>query len=146
MNRQAGSHTRVFSITLALLVLAGGVLSAVPGRIGRASAESEQAQEIGEPVEVEEETTQERIVWANPDGTYTAEIASGPVRVADPASPSGWSDIDVSLEVGPEGLQPKGRRGRHRLLRRGIRRARQHHGERPKLRDRLGCEPARPHG
>ncbi len=107
MNRQAGSHTRVFSTILALLVLALGVLSAVPGRSGSASAESERAREIGVPVEVEEDTTEDRIVWANPDGTFTAEIASGPVRVEDPESPSGWSDIDVGLEVGADGLQPK---------------------------------------
>jgi hypothetical protein len=46
-------------------------------------------------------------VFANPDGTFTIEIASGPVRVPDPSAPSGWTPIDTTLQVTAEGIVPE---------------------------------------
>jgi hypothetical protein len=46
----------------------------------------------------ESETTQ---VWANPDGTLQAEVASGPVRVRD--SKGAWAPVDLTLVAQPDG-------------------------------------------
>jgi acetyl esterase/lipase len=115
--RAASTHHRFMGIFLAM-VLAFGVLASVPG-FGAASDDGvpaaaitegealEQAEQVGEPVQVLDLTTADTVVYANPDGTFTAELSSGPVRVPDPSSPTGWSDVDVSLEEGPDGLQPQ---------------------------------------
>lgn len=65
-----------------------------------------QAANTGEPVLVDTETTYTSQTWANPDGTFTAEIASGPVRVPDLSSPDGWTPIDTTLQATPDGIQP----------------------------------------
>ena len=50
-------------------------------------------------------TTDRRMVFANPDGTFTARVSEGPVRVADGLG--GWRDIDLSLRGdGKGGLVP----------------------------------------
>jgi len=58
-----------------------------------------------EPVDVEKLTTPTRIVTRNPDGTLTAEISSGPVRVRRDGK---WVDLDPTLVQGRDGtLGPK---------------------------------------
>lgn len=49
-----------------------------------------------------DETTQ---VFANPDGTWTAESASEPVRVED--DEGGWHDVDTTLVERDGGLAPR---------------------------------------
>jgi RHS repeat-associated protein len=55
----------------------------------------------GRSTPVDAETTSTRKVFANPDGTRTAELATHPVRFKDPAG--AWADIDLALAVGPDG-------------------------------------------
>src|SRR5438445_141648 len=79
------------SSALALLVVLGSVLTGIaPGSIAPARATTTdptpeqaamaQAQRTGEQVQVGADTTETTIVEANPDGTFTAQVAAGPVR------------------------------------------------------------------
>lgn len=109
MARHRVSLIRARTLVSAVVVLVIGIAFTTPvGRGTNAAADeaagvwdreeaSEAAKELGEPVQVLEDTAQDVIVQANPDGTYSAELSSGPVRVADPQSPTGWSDIDLTL-------------------------------------------------
>lgn len=57
-------------------------------------------------VPVPEETTDRKAVWKNRDGTFTAKLASAPVRVRDAGGV--WRDIDMSLvDDGAGRLRPK---------------------------------------
>jgi RHS repeat-associated protein len=65
-----------------------------------------QAANTGQPVLVGTLTTETSQTWANPDGTFSTDIASGPVRVPDGTDPSGWTPIDTTLEATADGFQP----------------------------------------
>lgn len=65
-----------------------------------------EAQLSGESELVEERMSPTTRVWANPDGTLTAEIAPGPVRVSSEDSASGWERIDTELVSSSDGLVP----------------------------------------
>jgi len=52
-------------------------------------------------VEILSERTETSSTWANPDGTLTTELSSGPVRFRDHAG--AWRDIDVTLEQAADG-------------------------------------------
>ncbi|CAM5331189.1 LamG domain-containing protein OS=Streptomyces alboniger OX=132473 GN=CP975_29470 PE=4 SV=1 [Streptomyces alboniger] len=52
-------------------------------------------------VEVVEERTETRTVWANPDGTLTEEQAAGPVRFR--ADDGSWTGVDIDLATLPDG-------------------------------------------
>ena len=114
--------------TLALVSVIGTLVVAVPPAVGQEQTDEEapvapatsieappttralalvQAANTGEPVLIDTETTTTTHVFANPDGTFTAEIASGPVRVPDPSDPSGWTPLDTTLVTAPEGLVPE---------------------------------------
>jgi YD repeat-containing protein len=67
----------------------------------------EQAAKLGQQVIVADQTTKTTTLYANPDGSLTSTIASGPVQEPDPASATGYSPIDLSLSQGLPGLQPK---------------------------------------
>jgi RHS repeat-associated protein len=60
----------------------------------------------GEPTIVGNLTTETTQVLANPDGTFTAEVASGPIRVPDPSSKTGWTPIDTTLVATGGGISP----------------------------------------
>ncbi|HET9672681.1 MAG TPA: DNRLRE domain-containing protein [Actinomycetota bacterium] len=60
----------------------------------------------GEPTIVGDLTTETTQVFANPDGTFTAEVAAGPVRVPDPSSKTGWTPIDTTLVATHDGITP----------------------------------------
>ncbi|MBP2330661.1 hypothetical protein JOF56_011046 [Kibdelosporangium banguiense] len=63
------------------------------------------ARRQGSRVEVVAERTETRTVFANPDGTHTAEISAVPTRVKRGDE---WRPIDTSLEAGPGGsIVPK---------------------------------------
>lgn len=69
------------------------------------------ARMTGKRVEILSERTETVTTWANPDGTFTSELAAGPVRVFDPAdkseSPEGsWHDVDTDLIATAGGLEP----------------------------------------
>ena len=117
MARQEPSLNQLLVASLAVLGLTTGLLT-VPshGRVasadeaGWAATEdqaSQQAKESGKPVLVLGDMTKDTQVSANPDGTFTAILSAGPVREPDPQSPMGWSDIDLTLQPGPDGLHPK---------------------------------------
>lgn len=55
----------------------------------------QQAQLTGSSVLVASETTESRLVRANPWGTFTAEVTPGPVRVR--GRDGTWRDIDTNL-------------------------------------------------
>ena len=59
------------------------------------------AQNLGSPVENTEQRTEATRTFANPDGTWSTEIASGPERVQD--ADGSWTDIDTTLEQNPQG-------------------------------------------
>jgi RHS repeat-associated protein len=59
-----------------------------------------------EPTLVDRLTSETTQVIANPDGTFTAEITPGPVRVQDPNAPTGWTPIDTSLVKTEKGIFP----------------------------------------
>jgi RHS repeat-associated protein len=59
------------------------------------------------PVVIDTYTSATTEILANPDGTFTARIAPGPVRIPDPSSSSGWAPIDTTLVQTTGGIQPK---------------------------------------
>jgi hypothetical protein len=73
---------------------------ATPSAATEAGA-SRLAQAAGQPVEVTGMTSETRKVMANPDGTFTADIAAGPVRIKDQAG--GWREVDLTLEKRADG-------------------------------------------
>lgn len=61
----------------------------------------------GEPVEVLGERTVTGSVFALPDGTMAAGVASGPAWVplgGDGTQPADWAPVDLTLQVGTDGL------------------------------------------
>ncbi|MET0494039.1 MAG: LamG-like jellyroll fold domain-containing protein [Actinoplanes sp.] len=56
---------------------------------------SRQARATGQPVEVVAERAEDELVFAQPDGTFTAEITAGPQRVEQ--ADGSWSAIDTTL-------------------------------------------------
>jgi hypothetical protein len=62
----------------------------------------------GVKIEVLSELTDSSTTWANPDGTFTTEADSAPVRVADASQPSGWRSLDYTLQQNADGtVSPK---------------------------------------
>ncbi len=59
------------------------------------------------PVPLYDEWTATSKLFQNADGTITAEVYSSPVQVPDPASGTGWSDVDTSLQPTSDGLAPE---------------------------------------
>ena len=55
----------------------------------------------GSRVEILSERTETSSTYANPDGTLTTELSSGPIRFRD--SSAGWRDVDVTLEQAADG-------------------------------------------
>jgi hypothetical protein len=54
-----------------------------------------EARATGRPVEVAERRAEDELLFANPDGTFTAEITAGPQRVKQ--TDGSWSEIDTTL-------------------------------------------------
>jgi hypothetical protein len=65
-----------------------------------------QASTSGQRVLIENLTSEDTVVFANPDGTFTSEIAAGPVRVEDPSDPEGWIPIDTDLSFEGDRVRP----------------------------------------
>src|SRR6476659_2343125 len=90
----------------------GTVVIASPGPKARADelvteeVALAQAASTEEPVQVTSETTSTMDVWAQPDGTLTAEISSGPVRVQDPEEPTAWVPINTTLSDTGSSITP----------------------------------------
>jgi hypothetical protein len=112
-----GNATRrsVSRIVTAIAVIALGLtVSArptVPARAADAQGVSitaavAQAEQSGQPVVATAETTETTTIQANPDGTLTATVSSGPVQEPDLTSLTGWSPIDLTLQSTNQGLEP----------------------------------------
>lgn len=71
-----------------------------PGVVSAVAA----AQSSGKPVEITDQTTDESVTYANPDGTFTAQIADIPVREQVNGQ---WQPIDPTLVSDGQGLHPK---------------------------------------
>jgi hypothetical protein len=65
-----------------------------------------QAKATGRPVLVADRATKTTNVIANPDGSLTTTIASGPVQERDSSSALGFAPIDTTLKRGVGGFQP----------------------------------------
>jgi hypothetical protein len=114
-------------LVLAITVLGVGPASAAPGRAAATSrtaagttaaatptTDATQrpdlvsaqllARQRGHRVEITGLRSETTMTWANPDGTLTSEIASGPVRVKTSA---GWRDIDLTLVADGGGVHPR---------------------------------------
>ncbi|MPY98525.1 MAG: hypothetical protein GEU97_11110 [Actinophytocola sp.] len=78
------------------------------------AAASKRARTMGQRVEVESQRTQRTQLYANPDGTFTAEMHARPVRVR--RADGGWSPVDLTLERKANGvIAPKASPTRMRL-------------------------------
>ncbi|WP_405060621.1 hypothetical protein OG474_03025 [Kribbella sp. NBC_01505] len=93
----------------ALAVGLGGALVVEPAQaqassstttVAQQDSPSKQAKARGQRVEVMEKRSETSQTFANPDGTFTLEQHSVPVRVQ---RPSGWVDVDTTLERGADG-------------------------------------------
>lgn len=62
----------------------------------------------GSRVEAMSERTETSSLFANPDGTFTAEVAGGPIRVRDG---DGWLPVDTTLVQADGGWSPKASSG-----------------------------------
>lgn len=62
----------------------------------------------GSRVEVMSERTERASLFANPEGTYTSEMAAGPIRVRDG---EGWAPIDTTLVPSGLGWMPNAAAG-----------------------------------
>jgi RHS repeat-associated protein len=62
------------------------------------------ARQSGHRVEITGLRTQDTTTWANPDGTLTTQLATGPVRVK---TSQGWQDIDTTLVADISAVHPK---------------------------------------
>ena len=75
--------------------------AAAPSVHDRALAE---AARTGRRVEIVEERTETSTVFANPDGTYTAQLAAAPVRAR---AGSGWMPVDTRLVARDGVVRPR---------------------------------------
>lgn len=89
-------------LTWTTLFLVGLATFLVPIPVVAGVRPAEQASAV-----IDELTTTTTQVFANPDGTRTAEIAAGPVRVPSETAPSGWDPIDTTLVASSAGFVPK---------------------------------------
>ena len=62
-----------------------------------------EARARGWRIEVLDARTEDSTTWANPDSTFTSDTNSGPIRVKDESSSSGWRDLDYDLERKQDG-------------------------------------------
>ncbi|MER8005625.1 LamG-like jellyroll fold domain-containing protein [Streptomyces sp. NPDC094149] len=99
--------------TLGVLLGGAVVLGALPAVTspadaagGRPSASAEAAAfelaaDTGEPVEIVQRRTEDELVFANPDGSFTSETSVQPQRVQRPDG--SWEKADATLERRPDG-------------------------------------------
>ncbi|MGW3353711.1 LamG-like jellyroll fold domain-containing protein [Nonomuraea rubra] len=100
----------VLSWLLVPSLLAGPALTGAGGtgaasvasedRRARDPSPAERARASGERAVVPEETGPDRMVYANPDGTLTAELSAEPVRGR---KDGGWAALDLGLRVAKDG-------------------------------------------
>lgn len=103
-----------FPVTIALIMgmltaLPAGSAAATPGEQGQDQAQSRsvmaEARASGHRVEDPSQRDEVTQVFANPDGTWTAEVAPEAVRAK--GQDGRWGDIDTNLEVRDGAVAPK---------------------------------------
>jgi RHS repeat-associated protein len=68
----------------------------------------QQARGTGQSVIVKDQMSKTSTVYANPDGSFSATIADGPVQEPDASAPTGFTPIDLALRQAMNGSwQPK---------------------------------------
>lgn len=101
------SRAFVVGASLILLLVSVGEVPSAAGQprsaVDARAAALREAAATGKPVPVPSEFNRTTKVFANPDGTFTAYIAAGPVQVPSSESPTGWADIDTSLVEAQDG-------------------------------------------
>lgn len=108
----------VVRIVSALAFVVGGVAgvsvpatAAEPAPVERVSERPDRGQAVasaraqGSRVEVAAERSEYRLVFANPDGSFTAEVSAGPERLRN--ADGSWLQIDTTLEATAGGVRPK---------------------------------------
>ncbi|WP_433534555.1 DNRLRE domain-containing protein [Micromonospora sp. CA-249363] len=87
-------------------VAASGVQASGPLEAADETSAMALAYKSRKPVLVTGLTSPTTLVWAQPSGTFRAEMQSAPVRVATPEG--GWTDVDLTLERRADGsVAPK---------------------------------------
>ncbi len=80
-----------------LAAVAGPPPVSAPDEVSAAAA----ARASGQPVEAVRLRAEDRQVFANPDGSWTAEVTAGPVRVR--RADGSWTPVDTTLRARPDG-------------------------------------------
>lgn len=103
-------RTRSLALAVSTALTAGLISISVLPRMAAAddgsadpsplTAASMQAQSSGQPVVVDDETTETSQVTAEPDGSFTLASSLTPVRVQQDGQ---WRDIDTTLQANPDG-------------------------------------------
>ncbi|MFM7030469.1 MAG: RHS repeat-associated core domain-containing protein [Micrococcales bacterium] len=58
---------------------------------------------LNHKIEILGDRTETTTVWANPDGSYTSDEASAPIRVAEATAADGWRSLDYTLAADASG-------------------------------------------
>ena len=114
---RVGIHALVCSLVVSLLVAMLSALAAAPAPAASSAQDAEVVTEQPDPasaaaaartqghrVEDLSRRTETTRVFANPDGSWSSEQASGPVRAKDESGE--WADIDLTLEKVDGGYAP----------------------------------------
>src|SRR5437762_76319 len=106
--RRAFAATAVVSMTAALVQIpllaqpaAAAPKAGCPATKTSAVAARIAASVCGGRVEATDLRTTTTQVWANPDGTMTAQVYAGPVRMRD--AKGAWVPVDLTLHANPDG-------------------------------------------
>ncbi|MDV9174886.1 DNRLRE domain-containing protein [Streptomyces sp. W16] len=116
-NRRGRARARVVVLGagLALVASGGGAVAIASGDTDRGAplAASEQtdrtsalasAKARDERVEITAERTEKSTAWANPDGTLTTDVFSGPIRVRENGS---WTPVSTALADTGDAVTPR---------------------------------------
>ena len=101
-------HFRFGAVLVAVALLLGlaqlAPSSAAPAASTRSTAAAA-ARATGHRVEVAGSRSETSLTWANPDGTFTDELAAAPVRVRD--AQGTWRETDTTLVTDASGVHPR---------------------------------------
>lgn len=101
MRRAVDSSCRFVVVMFSFLLGMGGVTAvAAPAVQAGGVPETVRAKETNQRVEVSALTESNRLVYANPDGTFSVEQAAVPVRGR---TATGWAPIDTTLQERADG-------------------------------------------
>jgi RHS repeat-associated protein len=123
--RTSSRRSLSFAVTLSLTAGLLGVITNAPARAAEASDPVQRPDRVaaivtakvsGKRVEILSERTENSNTYANPDGTFDAEVFAGPIRIK---SSSGWRDIDPTLSDDGSAVVPAATAAKMRFSRGG---------------------------